>query len=173
MLGFWKGRRIIGLFELILLGTLITELWVVIRMASAVTSLEDSRDSLRENPNDTNTYDSLEKNIAVRFNDFFFGAVSGCYGIQLCLFFSPLRILDLIFYSVFLDAKYKWFWSWIEDHCADGLHADRCRSCGDFSATTCLADLQTCYTSEDEAGPTCPYEICRENTLTFIIRSFK
>lgn len=78
--GFWKGRRIIGLFQVILLGTLVAELWMVIKMASAVTSLEKSRDSIEENPSEALSYDNLEANVALRFNDFFFGAVDGCFG---------------------------------------------------------------------------------------------
>jgi hypothetical protein len=81
-IGFWKGRRIIGLFQVVLIGTLIAELWMVIKLASAVTGLEDSRDNIAMDTasDDDLQYDSLEENIAIRFNDFYFGAVDGCYG---------------------------------------------------------------------------------------------
>lgn len=172
--GFWKGRRIIGLFQVVLLGTLVAELWMVIKMAGAVTSLEESRDSLRDNEEDELTYDNLEKNVATRFNDFYFGAVDGCYGVYYLSFLCTLCSSSGLITSLpNADAKYEWFWTWVGKHCVDGLSAERCRSCGDFSATTCLADLSTCYASDDDAGPTCPYQICREATLTFIIRSFK
>lgn len=155
------------------MGTLVAELWMVIKMASAVTSLEDSRESIEENPDEALSYDNLEKNVAVRFNDFYFGAVDGCYGRPTDVILSYRISFPDLSPIPAADVKYDWFWTWLANHCVDGIGSDRCRSCGDFSATTCLADLETCYLSEDEAGPTCPYEICRHNTLTFIIRSFR
>ncbi len=76
--GMWRGRRIIGLYQFILLACLIVELWWVIKLASAVKSMDVTQDSLRSGK--VISYDALEVNMANRFNEFFFGAAGSCAG---------------------------------------------------------------------------------------------
>jgi hypothetical protein len=88
--GCWTGRRVMALYQLTLLLTIIGDIWVVTRLMVYVQSLEDADASLLVGaPSGPLPYDSLEEDVADRFNQFFFGATESC-----------------------ADAKFIFFWSW-------------------------------------------------------------
>jgi hypothetical protein len=64
----------------VLLLSLIAELFVIVKLASAVESLQTSLDAIEADPDAEVPYEGVENSVAERFNDFFFGAVDGCYG---------------------------------------------------------------------------------------------
>jgi hypothetical protein len=65
------------------------------------------------------------------------------------------------------------FWSWIDDHCPEGMGSERCISCGSYSVTSCQADEVACDESPDQAGPHCAYELCRDGVLDYLITNAK
>lgn len=65
---------------IVLLLSLVAELYVIVKLATAVDSLQTSLDAVDADPNAVVPYESVEKSVASRFNDFYFGATDGCYG---------------------------------------------------------------------------------------------
>jgi hypothetical protein len=64
----------------VLLLSLIAELYVIVKLATAVESLQTSLDTIEADNNAELPYEGVENSVAERFNDFYFGAVDGCYG---------------------------------------------------------------------------------------------
>jgi hypothetical protein len=93
-------------------------------------------------------YDPLEASVADRFNQFFFSATTTC-----------------------TDAKFVFFWSWVDDHCAGAVTQEACMGCADYSVTMCAADQDTCLLGEAAGGDlaACPYELCRRGVLQYLI----
>ena len=70
----------LAVYQLTLVGTIVGILWMVTMLMNATTSLEESRDSL--DSDDPLEYDSIERGVAERFNEFFFAATDGCSGMN-------------------------------------------------------------------------------------------
>ena len=65
------------------------------------------------------------------------------------------------------DAKYSWFWVWVNANCVDTMNEATCERCDDFSLTNCQADEVACYSNV--YSDTCAYDLCREGVLSYII----
>lgn len=145
--GCWTGRRIMALYQLTLLLTIVGDIWAVTRLMTYVKSFEEADESLAPGAQPL-PYDSLEASVADRFNQFFFSATTTC-----------------------TDAKFIFFWSWVDDHCEGVVTQDACMGCGDYSITMCAADQDSCVLGE-EAGDLshCPYELCRRGVLQYLIK---
>ena len=70
-----------------------------------------------------------------------------------------------------LDAKFSWFWSWVNDNCPMFMNQLHCQRCNSASTTMCSADEATCYSKQYAAVTACPYDICRYNILSFLINN--
>ena len=152
--GCWTGRRILALYQLTLLLTIIGDVWAVSKLMTYVKSFEDADAALAQGiPSSEVVYDTLESSTANRFNQFFFSATTTC-----------------------TDAKFIFFWSWVNDHCDDVLTQNSCMGCADYSITACWADEHTCLVGTElvEAGgdgdlSNCAYELCRRGVLQYLI----
>lgn len=141
--GCWTGRRIMALYQLTLLLTILGDVWIVTRLLVYLNTFEDALESL-DPGNEPLPYDSLEMSVVDRFNQFFFSATTTC-----------------------TDAKFVFFWSWIDDHCDGVLTQDSCMGCGDYSITLCAADQESCFAQDDITK--CPYYLCRRGVLEYLI----
>jgi hypothetical protein len=147
--GCWTGRRIMALYQLALLLTIIGDVWAVSRLMTYVKSFEEADESLAlGTASSLLPYDPLEASVADRFNQFFFSATTTC-----------------------TDAKFVFFWSWVDDHCAGAVTQEACMGCADYSVTMCAADQDTCLLGEAAGGDlaACPYELCRRGVLQYLI----
>lgn len=141
--GCWTGRRIMALYQLTLLLTIIVCIWVVSRLLIYLKIFEDANDSLAPGSEPV-PYDSLETSVADRFNQFFFSATTTC-----------------------TDPKFIFFWSWVDDHCEGVITQESCMGCGDYSITMCTADEELCFGQGDISK--CPYDLCRSGVLEYLI----
>lgn len=152
--GCWTGRRILAIYQLTLLLTIIGDIWAVSKLMSYVQSFEDADSALAQGtPSSELLYDTIEAATADRFNQFFFSATTTC-----------------------TDAKFIFFWSWVNDHCDDVLTQDTCMGCADYSITLCQADEDSCLLGTElmESGGNgdvshCAYELCRRGVLQYLI----
>lgn len=142
--GCWTGRRIMALYQVTLLLTIIGDIWIVTKLWAFLQSFERAEESL-EPGNEPLPYDSLETAVAERFNQFFFSATTTC-----------------------TDAKFIFFWSWVDDHCDGVLTQESCMGCGDYSITLCRADEDACFGDGDNSK--CAYELCRSGVLEYMIK---
>ena len=67
-----------------------------------------------------------------------------------------------------LDNKYKWFWGFVNDHCAVSMSQSVCQQCGSY-AQVCSVDSTACYASANQEGNSCPYEQCRKGVIEYLI----
>lgn len=145
--GCWTGRRVLALYQLTLLLTILGDVWVVARLLTYVQSFEKAVDSLELGVLSADLpYDSLESSVAERFNQFFFSATTTC-----------------------TDAKFILFWSWVDDHCEGVVTQDTCMGCADYSVTMCVADQDSCLADDGNLSH-CPYELCRLGVLEYLIQ---
>jgi hypothetical protein len=79
MPGCWTGRRILALYQLALLATIIGDIWMVTKLVIIVRDLETSYDNLKHT-DDFLDYSFIEVGVADRFNEFFFSAAATCTG---------------------------------------------------------------------------------------------
>ena len=147
--GCWTGRRILALYQLTLVLTIIGDIWAVTRLMTYVKSFENAEDSLALGvQSNTLPYDSFESSVADRFNQFFFSATTTC-----------------------VDAKFIFFWSWVDDHCGGVITQEDCMGCADYSITMCTADQDTCLLGAEVGDVSkCPYELCRRGVLQYLIK---
>jgi hypothetical protein len=147
--GCWTGRRIMALYQLTLVLTIIGDIWAVTRLMTYVKSFEDAEYSLSQGVELSEfLYDSLETTVADRFNQFFFSATTTC-----------------------TDAKFIFFWSWVDDHCEGVITQESCMGCADYSITMCTADQDTCLLGTEVGDVSkCPYELCRRGVLQYLIK---
>ena len=82
------------LYQLILIGTLISELFAISILTDTFDSLEEAHTALSEGENPQ--YGHFESVLSERFNEFFFSAVNSCSGI--------INIIILEFLSNFYDS---------------------------------------------------------------------
>lgn len=140
--GCWTGRRILALYQAILVLAIVGEVWLVTRMLVYLREFEEANLSLStEAPL---AYEGIEADVALRFNEFFFSGTSSC-----------------------ADAKYLFFWSFVDDHCRGAVDSASCLGCGDYSITMCVADEYSCLVLGDTAK--CAYELCRGGVLSYLI----
>mmetsp|Transcript_16061 Transcript_16061/g.26945 ORF Transcript_16061/g.26945 Transcript_16061/m.26945 type:complete len:282 (-) Transcript_16061:2515-3360(-) len=145
--GCWTGRRIMALYQLTLLLTIVGDIWAVTRLMTYVKSFEEADESLAPGAQPL-PYDSLEASVADRFNQFFFSATTTC-----------------------TDAKFIFFWSWVDDHCEGVVTQNACMGCGDYSITMCAADQDSCVLGEEVGDLSrCPYQLCRRGVLQYLIK---
>ena len=71
------------------------------------------------------------------------------------------------------DARYAFFWPWINSYCEAAINQATCQKCADYSPVSCVADSDVCSTSGDgNTNPTnvaCPYTYCRQSVLNFLV----
>mmetsp|Transcript_33324 Transcript_33324/g.33935 ORF Transcript_33324/g.33935 Transcript_33324/m.33935 type:complete len:334 (-) Transcript_33324:98-1099(-) len=145
--GYWTGRRIIAIYLCILFAALIGELYVVVYLSSTINSLRLSQDSLKCVNCEVLSYDEFEIAISKRFNDFYFAGIKSCG-----------------------DSKFNFFWDWIRSNCPGTISYNTCERCQDYTIRTCQASEEACYQESGEYLSACPYDICREPVLAFLIR---
>lgn len=152
--GFWTGKKILTLYFVIATLLMIASAGLLFGLTNEATSLENARASLlTDNPL---PYDAFETAMASKFNEFYFGVAAVCGQVNLI-----------------------WFWSFIDNWCPESIQEGSCARCGDFWITTCYADETACYSDYDVTvvgggdsttpNRTCPYEICRDGVLSYII----
>lgn len=145
----WRGSRILSIYQIFLVATLVFELlWIGVSL-DALALLRTNALAVVDPSVDDPPMSSMEDKIAQKFDAFFFGAVSQCETV-----------------------KYEWFWSFINTRCAaldENMSQVTCQRCDDYSVTVCTADNKSCYDGRDEA---CPYQACRAGILQFILDRF-
>lgn len=142
--GFFTGKRILTIYQLCLVGTIVGDIFLVTILLVTRNSLDDQLDGIAENDGYVE-YNELERQISDRFNDFFFSATESC-----------------------TDTKTLTFWSWVDDHCPEAMDTANCQGCDDYSITSCPHDERSCYKDiPDGTAPWCPYEMCREGVLNY------
>lgn len=80
LLGFWTGRKIVGIYLCLLVGMLIAEIYLLSMSLSAVQDFEATYNSLTAPVPMSPPYVRFEQTISEKFNEFFFGAASSCSG---------------------------------------------------------------------------------------------
>ena len=122
----WQGTRILSLFQVFLVLTVVAELtWLALSM-DALSALKENAELVLNGDNPD--YTSLEQEFADKFNLFFFGACSECASL-----------------------RYAWFWAFVNKRCAKfdaNMGQLACQRCDDYSVTVCTADSYTCYNSD-------------------------
>eukprot|EP01041_Mallomonas_annulata_P012024 gene12024-25192_t len=136
--GFWTGRTILAIYQAILVFTLVSLLYAVARLSELLILLEEAYVQLLDG--NIPLYGTFESLLSKRFNQFYFSAVDTC-----------------------TDAKYNWFWLWINSNCVENMGETLCQKCDIFSITNCQADELACY--ENKYGDTCAYDLCRIGIL--------
>lgn len=143
--GVFTHRFILGAFILVQLACIAVEIWAYVAGAKIVTNFHDISDSLAAG--NTVSFDPQEKYLAYLFNNLFFGSAGSCTAVR----------------TIF-------FWSWVADNCPSGLQESVCLKCFPYSVGSCQADQNTCYSSTDQDGYTCPYTICRQPILSYFVQ---
>ncbi|CAN0457021.1 unnamed protein product, partial [Ectocarpus sp. 12 AP-2014] len=148
----WSGRRILSLYQLILVAVVVGQGVVQMRLYSIEVSLEEAAADL------PNQHGEFEGRFREGFNEAYFE--------QLC---SASAGGD------------SWVWSLVEDHCPHAISRDVC-SCSDildgsglpggcstpetYSAEGCCPDEEFCEAGKEEA---CPYAACRTGVLEALL----
>eukprot|EP01038_Epipyxis_sp_PR26KG_P007481 gene7481-10195_t len=140
----FTGRKIIGIYQVLIIGAFIGELYVLTLLFNALRGFKHISIAIEDG--ETPTYELFESFVADKFNNFFFGATSSCKA-----------------------TLYFWFWSWVNRHCPSTLSQTNCQGCFSYSVTSCEADLQTCFSLSGGDGFACPYTICRQGLLDYLI----
>lgn len=148
-IGLWTGRRMLAVYQLTLIGTIIAVLYVASTLLIMTRSFRATYDSLGTS-SETYDFDVYESGIAKRFNEFYFSSIQTC-----------------------TDSKYAFFWGFIQDHCPTEMNLINCMKCEDYSITSCPADEETCFSSSPYSIQACPYNICRGPILEYLITYFK
>ena len=72
-----------------------------------------------------------------------------------------------------IDARYSFFWPWINSACDAAINQATCQKCADYSPVSCVADSSECPTdgngNNDPTNIGCPYTYCREGVLTLLV----
>lgn len=146
--GFWTGRKIIFIYEVLLVFTLVAEIFILSISLEASGEFKDIYPILEDIQNGADlevpAYSGLEHVISEKFNTFFFGATSKCDA-----------------------ALYSFFWSWVDDFCPSDMSQQLCEGCEEYSITLCPADEHTCFSTSDGDGAACPYTLCRADILRY------
>jgi len=152
----WVGIRIIVIYQFCLVCALVAELYWLVQSLQSVAALRDTAIVVAKGSASALTvpYTPLEQQLAAKFNAFFFGASSVCNTI-----------------------KYEWFWSFVQKRCnsiTPNLNQLACQRCDDYSVTNCAGDQRTCLsTNQDYTNIACPYNICREGLLDYLLVEMK
>ena len=113
----WQGRRILIVYQVCLILTLIFELvWLAISL-SAITELRNNAEDIQSDPSNPPEWSSMEIKISEKFDAFFFGASSQCNTL-----------------------KYLWFWNFVNKRCTkynENMSQLNCQRCNDASVTAC------------------------------------
>jgi hypothetical protein len=152
-LGLWTGRRMLFIFQLGLVGTVIAVFYLTSQLLILTRSLQASFDSVTSATDDATIsydFDVYENAVAKRFNEFYFSSITTC-----------------------TDSKYAFFWGFIDDHCPAEMSTQNCVKCYDYSITTCPADESTCFSDSIYSSEACPYNICRAAVLDYLISYFE
>lgn len=147
-LSCWTGRRILGLYQLALLVTIIGVIWGLTQLVIISRGLNATYDDLTRHVEDDTyelAYSKMEDAVSSRFNDFFFSAAATC-----------------------TDSKFVFFWSWVNDYCPVSISQENCMACGEYSVTNCPADENLCFQKDDKGQAFCPYDQCREGVLEYL-----
>lgn len=149
----WQGRRILIVYQVCLIMTLIFELvWLGISLA-AITELRNNAEDIQDDPDNPPEWSSMEIKISQKFDAFFFGASSQCNTL-----------------------KYLWFWNFVNKRCTkynENMSQFTCQRCNDASVTSCAGDERTCYENgQTQANDACPYNACRRGVLEFVLDRF-
>ena len=94
--GFWTGRKILGLFQFILLIIFAFSLDFTVDMTDTVSSLQKAEDSISSSS--PLTYDQFEKKAASSYNSFYFAGITNCG----FLFFLFICFIFISFFHPFL-----------------------------------------------------------------------
>jgi hypothetical protein len=79
ILGFWSGRRILFIYEVVLAAALVGVVYSIFISLIAINSFKETNNSLKAG--NIPSYTSTEQYFANKFNAFFFGAAYGtCSG---------------------------------------------------------------------------------------------
>ncbi|CAM9473014.1 unnamed protein product, partial [Ectocarpus fasciculatus] len=148
----WSGRRVLSLYQLMLVAVVVVQGIVQLRLYRIEVSLEEAAADL------PSQHGEFEGRFREGFNEAYFD--------QLC---SASAGGD------------SWVWSLIEDHCPEAISRDAC-SCSDvldgsglpagcatpatYSAEGCCPDEEFCEAGKEEA---CPYAACRTGILEALL----
>lgn len=143
--GFWTGRKILFIWETMLIIGLLGLLLSLTNALAAVSGFADNKKLLKEDPTSNPSLTHYEELLKEKFDGFFFGASSSCKA-----------------------SLYMWFWDWVNNNCPATLGQINCQGCHDYSIRLCEADYNTCTASGSDET-TCPYEVCREGILDYFI----
>jgi len=151
----WRGLRIILIYQFCLVCALIAEIYWLVQSLQSISNLRDTAVVVAKGTTSALTipYTPLEAQLAYKFNTFFFGASSVCNTI-----------------------KYEWFWSFVQARCKSitpNLSQLACQRCDDYSVTNCAGDQRTCNNNQDYTNVACPYNVCREGLLQYILNEMK
>lgn len=147
--GLWTGRRMLALYQLSLIGTIIAVLYIVSTLIIMTRSFRATYDSLGTS-SESFDFDVYETAVARRFNEFYFSSIQTC-----------------------TDSKYAFFWGFVQDHCPIEMSFTNCAKCYDYSITSCPADENTCNSNSPYSQQACAYNLCRGPVLDYLITYFK
>ena len=158
-IGVCTGRRVLTIYQLLLMLCFIAEIYFITLSLSAYTysrsiSTALGRTSLLSGDLAVigPVFNSFETTLSQKFNGFFYGATSRCTAP-----YTP-------------DLKYMYFWIWVEGHCTAGLSTTSCLRCDDYYVTQCYADRSAC--DENQYSDACPYVLCRRQILDWLIEKY-
>jgi len=148
---YFQRDKVLPIYLLFLLAALFAEAYLLSYTVEAHTEFQAAEDAIHTLSQqgtsnlDAAPYSDIEMAVAQKFNSFYFGAATSC-----------------------VLTNYIWFWTWITQHCSEGLQSARCLSCTDSSITSCYADAYSCYSSQSGNTQACPYALCRLSILSYM-----
>ena len=117
------------------------EVWGLVYTIGVVNTFKSAKDSL------SLQFSSEETYMSTFFNGIFF---SNQYG--LCNSVSGTLFWNFVFY-----------------YCPQNIQESYCRECAVYGTGDCPADQNTCFASDKQQSPTCPYMLCREGVLSYAV----
>lgn len=120
------------------------EIWFFVEAAKIITDFQTISDTIGQGRSiPYHPFETYPSNV---FNNLFFGSAGICMAVR----------------------TYP-FWSFVQNHCPAAISKANCIRCFPFSVSNCAADQNTCYSSPNQAGFTCPYSICRKPLLDYFV----
>lgn len=145
--GPWSRRRILAIYEFVVVGALAAVIYLLTTAVIAVFSLRSTLNKLSTDDY-IPPFTTIETSFSNRFNSFYFAAAQACG-----------------------DKKFDWFWGFINDHCGPEMSQLNCEECAGNPLTRCQPSYNGCIVNGDEL--TCPYDICRSGVIDYLIHKIK
>jgi hypothetical protein len=145
--GVFSSFSIFTLYMILMAIMIAGEAWGLVWISSVIKELQTVLSKVKATETDGLPFKPTEKYIASLFNGFFFSNSNGmCESVSSVL-----------------------FWHFIDSYCPESIQQNNCKKCYTFGVGNCPADQNTCYSSSQATGSTCPYMICRASILDYSV----